>query len=147
MLHKAVCIFWTAQSEHIQLSTNLSARSNFMPPYTRRLITPLECYPAILSRVQFKKICVLTLPSHEGSKDLALHFLPARFYSLSPRAVCVCAARLRPVCARVRVRGSNLETASINTVMWAARRSHWHNLCCSQMITSQRERGGVREQM
>lgn len=114
-----------------------------MPPYTRRLITPLECYPALLSRVQFEKICVLTLSSHEGS----FTFFCLLSFILSPRAACVCAERLWPVCVRMRVRGSNLETVYKHGHVGRTEKPLAQSLLLSDDYKLEREREGVREQM
>lgn len=132
-------VFWTAQSKHIWLSTNLSTRSNFM---LLRTHTPSNYSTGMLpdrsGLRRFKKICVVLTFIPRGRENLVSVFAHAVLFSLPEWFVCA-QARLRLVCVWMCVRGSNLETASINTVMWAAWRSHWRNLSCSQMNTSQKE--------
>lgn len=97
--------------------------------------------PDLSGLCRFKKICVVPTFIPRWKENLVSVFACAVLFSLPEWFVCA-QARLRLVCVWMCVRGSNLETASINTVMWAAWRSHWRNLNCSQMNTSQKG-GGV----
>lgn len=142
-VHETVRCFRTVQSKHIWLSTNLSTDSNFMLLRAHALTNyPTGMLPDLSGLRRFKKICVVPTFISRGKENLVSVFARAVLFSLPERFVCA-QTRLRLVCVWMCVRGSNLETASINTVMWAAWRSHWRNLDCSQMNTSQKGGGGV----
>ncbi len=133
--------FKTLQPKHIWLSTNLSTHSNFMLLRAHTLTNyRTGMLPDLSGLRRFKKICLVPTFIPRGKENLVSVFACAVLFSLPEWFVCV-RARLRLVCVWMCVRGSNLETASINTVMWAAWRSHLCNLDCSQMNTSHKEGG------